>query len=331
MSSMTWAALVSFALALAATRALLAWGAGFALDRPNERSLHDRPVPRTGGVALLAGAAACLAFGALELWLPLALAAGLAVISFVDDLRGVPVAARLFAHLAAAVAFAWFLLSPMHPAELVLVIAGVVWVTNLFNFMDGADGVAGGMALIGFGAYAAAANLAGHGSLAAACAALAAASLAFLLHNFHPARIFLGDAGSIPLGFLAAALGLQGWRDDAWPLWFPLLVFGPFIGDATLTLLKRAARREAVWRAHREHYYQRMVRMGLGHRATALVGYGAMLACAGIALAGRTQPGALQGAAFGAGVLVLAALALWVDLRWRRFRREGSEAGGEAR
>jgi UDP-N-acetylmuramyl pentapeptide phosphotransferase/UDP-N-acetylglucosamine-1-phosphate transferase len=325
MSSMTWAAILSFALALAATRAILAWGAGFALDRPNERSLHDRPVPRTGGVALLAGAAACLAFGAVELWRPLALAAALAVLSFIDDLRGVPVAARLAAHLAAAITFAWFLLSPMHPAELALVIAGVVWITNLYNFMDGADGVAGGMGLIGFGAYAAAAHLAGHGSLAVASAALAAASFAFLLHNFHPARIFLGDAGSIPLGFLAAALGLQGWRDDAWPLWFPLLVFGPFIGDATLTLLKRAARREPVWRAHREHYYQRMVRMGLGHRATACIGYCAMLACAAAALAGRGQPGPLQAASFGAGVLLLAVLAAWVDLRWRRHRREGSD------
>jgi UDP-N-acetylmuramyl pentapeptide phosphotransferase/UDP-N-acetylglucosamine-1-phosphate transferase len=214
----------------------------------------------------------------------------------------------------------------MHPAELALVIAGVVWVTNLYNFMDGADGVAGGMAVIGFGAYTLAALSAGHASLAVAGAALAAANLAFLLHNFHPARIFLGDVGSIPLGFLAAALGLQGWRDDVWPLWFPLLVFGPFIGDATLTLLKRAARREPVWRAHREHYYQRMVRMGLGHRATALIGYGAMLACAGAALAGRGQPSALQAAAFGGGVLVLAVMAAWVDLSWRRHLAEKGDA-----
>jgi UDP-N-acetylmuramyl pentapeptide phosphotransferase/UDP-N-acetylglucosamine-1-phosphate transferase len=326
MSSMTWAALVSFALALAATRAILAWGAGFALDRPNERSLHTRPVPRTGGIALLAGAAACLALGAADLWRPLAIAGALAALSFADDLRGVPVAARLAAHLAAAAGFSWYLLSPMHPAEMALVVAGVVWLTNLYNFMDGADGVAGGMALIGFGAYAAAAQSAGQAPLAAASAALAAASFAFLLFNFHPARIFLGDVGSIPLGFLAAALGLQGWRDDAWPLWFPLLVFGPFIGDATLTLLKRAARREPVWRAHREHYYQRMVRMGLGHRATACIGYAAMLACAAAALAGRGQPGSVQAASFGAGVLVLAALAAWVDLRWRRHLRPGSEA-----
>ncbi|HEX9398065.1 MAG TPA: glycosyltransferase family 4 protein [Burkholderiales bacterium] len=323
---MVWAAILPFALALAATRVILAWFGGLALDRPNERSLHSRPVPRTGGIALLAGAAACLALGAAELWRPLALALALAVLSFLDDLRGVPVALRLAAHVLAAGVFAWYLLSPMHPAELAALVLAMVWITNLYNFMDGADGLAGGMALVGFGAYAAAASTAGHASLAVACVSLAAASFAFLLHNFHPARLFLGDVGSIPLGFLAAALGLQGWRDDVWPLWFPALVFGPFIGDATLTLLKRVARREAVWRAHREHYYQRMVRMGLGHRATAWIAYGAMLACAGAALVGRTQPAAGQAAAFGAAAILLAALAAWVDLRWARWRRAGGAA-----
>jgi UDP-N-acetylmuramyl pentapeptide phosphotransferase/UDP-N-acetylglucosamine-1-phosphate transferase len=181
------------------------------------------------------------------------------------------------------------------------------------------------MALIGFGAYAAAADAAGHGPLAAACIALAAASGAFLLHNFHPARLFLGDAGSIPLGFLAAGLGLQGWRDDVWPLWFPVLVFGPFIGDATVTLLKRLARRGRVWQAHRDHYYQRMVRMGLGHRRTASLGYLAMLVCAGCALAGRVQPVAGQAALFATASALLAVMAVWVDIRWSRFVRSADK------
>ncbi len=326
MAPMAWAALLSFALAFAATRVILAWFGARALDQPNERSLHHRPVPRTGGIAVLIGAAAGLALGAPELWRPLALALALAMLSFFDDLRGVPVALRLAAHFAAAGAIAWFLLWPMHPVELALIVLAVVWITNLYNFMDGADGLAGGMALVGFGAYAAAAHVADNAALAAASLALAAANFAFLLYNFHPARLFLGDVGSIPLGFLAAALGLQGWRDDAWPLWFPVLVFGPFIGDATLTLVKRATRRVPVWQAHREHYYQRMVRMGLGHRATAWIGYGAMLACAGVALFGRTFAGAGQAAAFGAAALLLAALAIWVDWRWARYRRAGGEA-----
>jgi UDP-N-acetylmuramyl pentapeptide phosphotransferase/UDP-N-acetylglucosamine-1-phosphate transferase len=190
--------------------------------------------------------------------------------------------------------------------------------TNLYNFMDGADGVAGGMTLIGFAAYAIAAWLAGDAALATLCAAIAAAALGFLIHNFHPARIFLGDVGSIPLGFLAAALGIVGWRHDAWPLWFPVLVFGPFNADATVTFLRRLARREKVWEAHREHYYQRIVRMGLGHRSAALIGYAVMCGCAAFALIGRTQAPGLQLAAFAAGSALLGALALWVDVRWSR-------------
>jgi UDP-N-acetylmuramyl pentapeptide phosphotransferase/UDP-N-acetylglucosamine-1-phosphate transferase len=184
--------------------------------------------------------------------------------------------------------------------------------------MDGSDGLAGGMALIGFGAFGAAAWLAGERGFAAGCLALAGASAAFLLHNFHPARIFLGDVGAVPLGFLAAGLGLIGWRDDIWPLHFVALVFALFIGDATVTLVRRLLRRERVWQAHRDHYYQRMVRMGLGHRRTALIAYALMAICAAAALFGRTQPPAVQAAVFAGTTILLAAVAIWVDVRWAR-------------
>jgi UDP-N-acetylmuramyl pentapeptide phosphotransferase/UDP-N-acetylglucosamine-1-phosphate transferase len=200
----------------------------------------------------------------------------------------------------------------------VLLVLAIGWITNLYNFMDGSDGLAGGMAVIGFAAYALAAAVVGHTPLAATSLAIAAAALGFLVYNFPPARIFMGDVGSIPLGFLAGALGVVGWRDDVWPLWFPLLVFGPFIGDATITLLKRAARRERVWQAHREHYYQRLVRMGLGHRGTALLGYAAMLFCAAAALFGREQAPAVQAAVFAGVSALLGVTAGWIDLRWRR-------------
>lgn len=314
--------IVAFAVAFIAAWLLAGRLARFALDRPNERSLHERPVPRTGGLAVLAGAAAALVFGVEPLWLPMALAAALAGISLLDDLQGMPAGLRLAAHLAAAGLTAWYVLSPMHPLELAVLVLAVVWLTNLYNFMDGSDGLAGGMSVFGFGAYCAAAWVAGDAALAALCAAIAAASGAFLAHNFHPARIFLGDVGSIPLGFLAGALGLVGWRNDLWPLWFPLLVFGPFVGDATVTLLRRALHGERVWRAHRDHYYQRMVRMGLGHRGTAWVAYAAMALCAGAALFGRGQSAAVQAAVFCAAAALLAAAAVWVDLRWARFRRQ---------
>jgi UDP-GlcNAc:undecaprenyl-phosphate/decaprenyl-phosphate GlcNAc-1-phosphate transferase len=316
---MLWGlAVLSFLVAFTAVRLLLSRFAQVALDEPNARSLHVEPVPRTGGIAVLAGSAVAVGFIGAQLWLPLLLALLLAGVSFYDDLHELRKRVRFAMHLAAAGVLVWFVLSPMNLLVMALLVLAVVWITNLYNFMDGADGVAGGMALIGFGTYAVAAWLAGHFTLAAVCTAIAAASLAFLIHNFHPARIFLGDVGSIPLGFLAAALGLVGWRDDVWPLWFPLLVFGPFNGDATITFLKRLLRREKVWRPHRDHYYQRIVRMGLGHRAAALIGYAVMAFCAGAALLGRGQSPALQAAAFGIASAVLAAMAIWVDRRWAR-------------
>jgi UDP-N-acetylmuramyl pentapeptide phosphotransferase/UDP-N-acetylglucosamine-1-phosphate transferase len=251
--------------------------------------------------------------------LPVVLALALAAVSLVDDLRGMPTAARLLAHAAAAAVIVWHVVSPMHPLEMLLLVIALTWITNLYNFMDGSDGLAGGMAVIGFAAYSLAAYLAGDRLLASLCAAVAAGAAAFLLHNFPPARIFLGDVGSIPLGFLAGALGVLGWRNGLWPLWFPVLVFGPFIGDATLTLIKRLLRRERVWQAHRDHYYQRLVRMGFGHRGTALIGYAVMGACAAMALFGRTQPPILQALAFLAAAAALAAIAAWVDRRWSRF------------
>ncbi len=315
------ASVVSFVVAFIAMRVLLSRFGHVALDRPNERSLHERPIPRTGGIGVLLAACVALLFGASELWIPIAIALGLAAVSIADDLRGLAAWARLLAHFAAAGVLVWYFLSPMHPLELALLALALAWLTNLYNFMDGSDGLAGGMSVIGFGCYALAAGMDGDLPLATLCGAIAASSAAFLIHNFHPARLFLGDVGSIPLGFLAGALGLIGWTGDHWPLWFPLLVFAPFIGDATVTLARRLARGERIWRAHREHYYQRLVRLGAGHRATALAAYALMLVCAIAAFYARDAAVSVQVAAIGAAALPLAAAALWIDVRWRHERQ----------
>jgi UDP-N-acetylmuramyl pentapeptide phosphotransferase/UDP-N-acetylglucosamine-1-phosphate transferase len=149
---------------------------------------------------------------------------------------------------------------------------------------------------------------------------MAAAAAGFLVFNFPPARLFMGDAGSVPLGFLAGALGVVGWSRGFWPIWFPLLVFAPFVCDATLTLLRRALRRERVWQAHRDHYYQRLVRMGFGHKGTAVIEYAAMAGCAAIALLARREPSAVQAGAVALAAAVLVAVAFWVDVRWARHR-----------
>jgi UDP-N-acetylmuramyl pentapeptide phosphotransferase/UDP-N-acetylglucosamine-1-phosphate transferase len=288
------------------------------LDQPNARSLHDRPVPRLGGIAMTIGVAAAAAWiGAFPAWLAIALA--LALVSFADDVRSLPVAARLAAHFGAALAMLASLPITVSWPLAACFVLGMAWMTNLYNFMDGSDGLAGGMALIGFGCYGAAAWMGGEYALALPVLSVAATALAFLAFNFPPARIFLGDAGSIPLGFLAAAVGILGWRVHAlWPWWFPAVVFSPFAVDATVTLARRAARREPVWRAHRDHYYQRLVRMGWSHRRTALAEYALMLACALIALALReAEPRVQRLALWGLAAAYVVIMAL-IDRAWRR-------------
>jgi UDP-N-acetylmuramyl pentapeptide phosphotransferase/UDP-N-acetylglucosamine-1-phosphate transferase len=313
------APLAAFFVALVAARLLLTpAGRRLALDTPNERSLHDAPVPRTGGIAVAAGVAAACALAWPGLPVILAAAAALAAGSFNDDVAGLSTIARLALHLGATAAVLWLDLEVDAPLAFAVLALALAWSANLYNFMDGSDGLAGGMAVFGFGAYALAAHLAGAVTLAALCASIAAAALAFLVFNWHPARLFLGDVGSVSLGFLVGALGLQGWRIGAWPLWFPLLVFAPFMCDATLTLLKRLARRAPVWQAHREHYYQRLVQLGFGHRRTALIEYAAMAGCAALALLVFREPAVVQGIALAFAVVALSGVAVWIDRRWAR-------------
>jgi UDP-N-acetylmuramyl pentapeptide phosphotransferase/UDP-N-acetylglucosamine-1-phosphate transferase len=326
-STWTGAIALAMAAAIASTvilRALLATGLAWRLatDIPNDRSLHTLPTPRVGGWGIMpVGVIALLAL-APGLWLIGVAAAGLAAISQIDDRRGLPARVRFSAHLVAVVA-----LIAVYPADAPWwLLAGVgfmmVWLTNLYNFMDGADGLAGGMAVFGFGAYAVAALAGAHPStdLVIAGSAVAGAAFGFLLLNFHPARLFLGDAGSIPLGFLAGALGYWGWRGGVWPIWFPALVFAPFIADASVTLLRRLLRGEKFWQAHREHYYQRMVRAGVGHRRTALYWYLIMLAGIIVAVWAKGRPELQQWLSFFAWYGVLACIGLVIDMRWRRFQ-----------
>jgi UDP-N-acetylmuramyl pentapeptide phosphotransferase/UDP-N-acetylglucosamine-1-phosphate transferase len=326
-------ALAAFAVSLACLWVLLSPpGRRLLLDRPNARSLHEQPVPRSGGVAIAAGVAAGAAASAAAMSDTVAIALGialaLAAVSLADDVFTLPTLLRLAAHLAAAGAVVAVLIGVAGPLQFVLLALAVAWFANLYNFMDGSDGLAGGMAVFGFGGYAWAAHQAGHAALTATGAGIAAASLAFLLVNFHPARLFMGDVGSVPLGFLAGALGVLGWRDDVWPLWFPLLVFAPFVCDATLTLARRLLRGERVWQAHKDHYYQRLVRMGFGHRGAAWIEYLAMSGCVATALLVRTAGPGLQAGALAVATLILIAIAAWIDVRWARWSRAQRGSGG---
>ncbi len=291
-------------------------------DIPNERSLHSKPVPRTGGVGILVGVFAgwSLMFTALAWWLVLPLL-GLFAVSMLDDIHNLSVKRRLLAHLMTAgiLVVGSGVVTQSGWLVAAILFFFVVWMTNLYNFMDGSDGLAGGMALFGFASYGIAAFLAHEVVLAWANLTIAAAALGFLIFNFHPAKIFMGDAGSIPLGFLAVGMGVWGWQLGTWSMWFPLLVFSPFIVDATVTLVKRTLRGSKITEAHREHYYQRAIQMGAGHRNVALVEYVLMLAAALSALGCREQVFPWQ-------VLlvwgIIYALCMYlVDLRWKKSNR----------
>ena len=291
-------------------------------DVPNERSLHATATPRVGGLGLLLGALPVAAsLGGAPVVALAACAAVLAAISAADDRRSLPIAVRLPAHVAAAAVAILAIASPeaaragLGIVESALALAAIVWMANLYNFMDGSDGLAGGMTLIGFGALALAAVLARQWPLALACAAIASASSGFLAHNFPPARVFMGDAGSVPLGFLAGALGLHGALAGAWTIALPVIVFSPFIADATVTLARRVVRGEPFWKAHRSHHYQRLVLSGWSPRRLALGAYALMLATAGSALAARAADAHMQLAIIAGWAVVYAVIFLAITRR----------------
>lgn len=288
-------------------------------DIPNERSLHETPVPRIGGVGMMAGLLAgwALMLTSLVWWIVLPLI-GLFIVSLLDDMLNLPVKKRLMAHLvAAAVLVAGSgMLTQQGMLIALLVLLLTVWMTNLYNFMDGSDGLAGGMALFGFSMYGIAALIAHDDTQAMQNFTIGAAALGFLYNNFHPAKVFMGDAGSIPLGFLAAGMGLWGWQQGYWAAWFPLLVFSPFIVDASVTLVKRTLRGAKITEAHREHYYQRAIRLGWSHRNVALVEYTLMLGVGVSAVVALHETFPLQTFLVWGGIYCL--LMVIVDVAWAK-------------
>ena len=255
------------------------------LDLPNERSLHSHPTPRIGGLGILVA----IVLGSIifrpdlpwPIWGALALIVG---VSFIDDLGGLRAGIRMPLHLVAATTVAIAAFPDASWPFWLLATVTVAWLINLYNFMDGSDGLAGGQAVFGFGTLAIAALRAGDPDIASAAAIVAGAALGFLVFNFPPARIFMGDTGSTSLGLLAGALGGLGVARGLWHPVFPAIAFLPFIFDGSATLLMRMSQGKKVWQAHRDHAYQRLNMSGFGHRNTALVYYGLMLASGLMAL-----------------------------------------------
>ena len=316
----------AFGASVLATWLLLRARVKLPQDAPNDRSLHHSPLPRGGGLAIWAG------------WLPVALWtyppvaggsmtwlvpwAALALVSLRDDVRALGVGIRLLVHAFAALWFAVVLLWPLTfgggwpTLLLVIALAAIVaWSLNLYNFMDGNDGLAATMGILGFSAYGAGALIAD--ASAVAYFALAAATVPFFAVNRPPSRIIMGDVGAVPMGFLAAAFGSAAIVAGVWPAWFPLLVFLPFISDASMTLMRRAIRGERLWQAHRTHYYQRLHQLGAGHRGTLAI-YGVWMAGTCLtAVACMQWQRAWGWQALGLWTVAGAALFATIDYHWR--------------
>jgi len=300
------AAAVSAAITYAIARIAAAAGV---LDHPNARSSHSRPTPRGGGlgiVVVLLAAGAVLAVRGVPVpehaWLAGLGLALVAVVSGLDDLTTISAPARLAAQVLAA-GLATAAAGPARGVELGslgawewglagwgLTLIWIVGMTNAFNFMDGIDGIAGLTAAVALGVFTVGARLAGDPFAAGLAAAGAAAAAGFLVWNWQPARIFMGDVGSASLGYTIAVLPLlAGEPHRRWLLPLTTLVMAPFILDTGLTLLRRLRKGENVFEAHRSHFYQRLVIAGWSHASVAVL-YGLASLVAGVAALAAIVP-----------------------------------------
>ncbi|MBT3558471.1 MAG: glycosyltransferase family 4 protein [Rhodospirillales bacterium] len=302
------------------------------LDHPNDRSSHTTPTPKGGGLVVIP--VLTLTWIGI-VWLgdpnalggevvPVALLAlFLCLLSWVDDLKNLPALLRLGSHAAAAATALYFMPTDMLvfqgilPATLdhgIMVIAWI-WFINLFNFMDGIDGISGVQALI-IGAGIVVVSLVSGNiiQLTPFAIAVAGVSIGFLIWNWHPARIFLGDTGSAPLGFLLGWLLIRLASLGEWEA--ALILPAYYLADATITLFKRLLLREQIWLAHREHFYQKAVQSGLSHASVTLQVYfvGVVLAASSVACAaGYTYTGFVVSAFAVVGLLV------WFQLDHSKF------------
>lgn len=299
------------------------------LDHPNVRSSHTQPTPRGGGIGVMAAllpiwAVGFSIFSPTPGWLLLGAAGLLAALSWADDLRGLPPTVRLLLQAIAVAAVLIALPKQVEffqgalPLPLDRVAAGFLWIwfLNLFNFMDGIDGLTGvETASLGLGV----ALIALLGGLTPDFSyfgiTIAAAAIGFLVWNWPPAKIFLGDVGSIPLGFLLGWLLLSLAAEGHWAQALILPLY--YLADSTLTLLRRLFAGERIWEAHASHFYQLATRRGLDHRAVVLIVLGTNAGLLGLGVL------AFHGQAWLALAIALLLVGMVLGILHNPFREKG--------
>lgn len=257
------------------------------IDIPNERSSHTIPTPRGGGlgivVVVLVGTLLLALFRQIQWNVTGAIFVGgfVAFIGYLDDRGGISPTKRASVHFASAV-LGVALLGGMPPLDLgftilewgwlgnILAVIGIVWMINLYNFMDGIDGLAGSESVFVFAIAGLLLTAAGLSSLSLVCVLFVGASLGFLFWNWHPAKIFMGDVGSGFLGYSIAIIAIVS-GNQGFNLWVWIILLAVFVVDATITLLRRVLRREKWYQPHRSHAYQHLTQRWGSHLKVTLV------------------------------------------------------------
>lgn len=337
---------------------VISWRAKI-LDRPTARSSHVRATPRGGGVGIVITFVVAVAIvsgwgsGVTWEWLcALMVAVMVACVSFVDDIRSLPSSFRLLVHVVAATGVVILLPVPWLRADVpyvgtvvlplfvgqAIAVMWVVCVTNMYNFMDGIDGIAGGQgAIAGFG-WMAFGVLVGDQAVYWCGLILGSGCVGFLALNWQPARVFMGDVGSAFLGFCFGAFPLlalhrkhetEATQTGAVAI-FAALALWPFMADGTITLLRRLRHRENIFEAHRSHLYQRLTVVGWSHFAVSLLYLGWAIACAGAGLICVAGRGLWQAPAVCFAALSPFALVALVTQQERRRAQKGTDALSDA-
>jgi len=314
------------------------------VDHPNKRSSHEVPTARGGGVVILA------VIGSGSMWLGwhmesqvtyylALLSLLLTLVSWVDDVKGLSAKLRLGCHVAAGVCGALAIgaaslqmdfgggLSWQPPAMLgfSLAVFYLVGFTNAFNFMDGIDGLAAGQAALTAASAGLLSGLATHswGEAPVLFSFLVAGSCAgFIPHNFPQARIFMGDVGSVPVGFLLACLSIWTAQQSQWWLLIPLVMLqANFILDTFLTFVRRVVRGERWNEAHHEHFYQRLVRAGMSHTVVTLWEIGLQTVVVLLMIAYLHVGAEARVGLIGSVIVLWLAFFCYCEFQFRRFSR----------
>lgn len=323
----------AFALSVAATGLLRWYARRYALfDLPNDRSSHTEPTPRLGGIAItLAALVAWIALfagrpPATEQLTLAAAALAIAVVGLIDDLRSISPPVKLLGEIAAASMLVAAWVPPLTLWSGAAVILWLLTYVNFFNFMDGSDGLAAGVAVLSTSGLGVLAAQAGAEGWLWPALAVAAATAGFLLFNLPRASMFMGDSGSLFLGYTIGALAVTVVLAGA-SVVAAGLVLSPFLVDAGFTLVARAARGEVVWRAHRSHLYQRLLKLGVSHGRVAIIYWSWTAASATVGCAWTRLMPELRPLAVLLSLAPAAAIAAFV----RRRERAAAQAGGAAK